>query len=129
MATSHTATITCWRCHVVPVLLFGLPCALCRGILEAEYAVQRAANGGKNLYIPEDWDGPELAQRECQRCHGFFYPGLCATKNAKWCATCRKELALERARAQQRQRFPHRLHQSRLVQREQDLCLDVRHVV
>lgn len=52
--------ILCWRCREAEVRLKGLPCSECRVILEAEYEFMRALNGGKNLYIPEDWDGPAI---------------------------------------------------------------------
>lgn len=50
----------CWRCSKVAVKCYGVTCLPCRAILHAEYDAARAANGGKLLYLPDDWDGPAL---------------------------------------------------------------------
>ncbi len=84
-----SGTYKCWRCETGRVRVVGLACAECLPVLYAEYDRQRAANGGKMLFIPEDWDGPALPlgkEKTCVDCHAsFFARGSSATR----CEPCR----------------------------------------
>lgn len=52
----------CWRCKQPSGRHHrDLPCRPCEAILLAEYDTKKKANGGKNLYIPEHWDGLSVA--------------------------------------------------------------------
>ncbi len=82
---------TCWRCERNPVAIYGLPCPDCRRILEDEYDQRRADNGGKLLYIPDDWDG--IRTFTCACGEAFDAVVLARTIVDHLCPRCRREHA------------------------------------
>lgn len=94
---AHDATDYCWRCRRAPVRVYGIPCAPCRVVLHADYLERRAANGGRLLYLPDNWI-PTMndraipqgkASRMCEECaRDFEYtPGI--GRPPKRCPQCR----------------------------------------
>src|SRR6185437_10897363 len=45
----------CWRCESAPARVSGIPCRDCSIALNAEYDAKLSANGGKLLYLTEEY--------------------------------------------------------------------------
>lgn len=90
----------CWRCGKVRVRVTGVPCPACRVILLAEYHERRAANGGRLLYLPENWsptimtDRANVVTRMCSECtKEFEIEGPLKGRPPSRCPDCRGESA------------------------------------
>ncbi len=120
----------CWRCHKGRVRLLGLACTACLPILYAEYDAKRAANGGKLLFIPEDWDGPALPVSSevlvCQDCGDEFTRRRASGYTELRCDDCKGREQVERSR--RRRDRAHALGVNRRYNRPSEFPLDLEHV-
>lgn len=109
----------CWRCRKVPVRCYGVTCLKCRAVLHRAYDKRKAANGGRLLYIPDDWDGParpaETSQQECSVCHDWYSVKQQNSRSVR-CPECQHDHILAGVHAYRAQRRaqdpPKRMHRT-----------------